>query len=82
MLIFLNETIRSGKFLVILKNGDITAVFEKGFKGSKENYQPVSILQIISKISEKIISKQINFMDPLLPKYQCGFRRGFNAQDC
>ena len=82
MLIFLNETIRSGKFPVILKNGDITAVFEKGFKGSKENYQPVSILQIISKIFEKIISKQINFTDPLLPKYQCGFRRGFNAQDC
>ena len=74
MLIFLNETIRSGKFPVILKNGDITAVFEKGFKGSKENYQPVSILQIISKIFEKIISKQIkNFMDPLLAKCQCGF---------
>ena len=83
MLIFLNETIRSGKFPVILKNGDITAVSEKVFKGSKKNYQPVSILQIISKIFEKIISKQIkNFMDPLLPKYQCGFRRGFNAQDC
>ena len=73
MLIFLNETIRSGKFPVILKNGDITAVFEKGFKGSKENYQPVSILQIISKIFEKIISKQINFMDPLLPNTNVGF---------
>ena len=64
---FLSETIRSGKFPTILKNGDITAVFKKGFKGSKENYQPESILPIISKIFEKIISKQItNFMDPLL----------------
>ena len=65
------------------KNGDITAVFKKGFKGGKENYRPVSILPIISKIFEKIISKQIaNFMDPLLLKYQCGFRRGFSAQNC
>ena len=80
---FLNETTKSGKFPAILKNGDITVVFKKGFKGSKENYRPVSILPIISKIFEKIISKQItNFMDPLLSKYQCGFRRGFSAQDC
>ena len=44
---FLNETIRSGKYPAILKNGDITAVFKKGFKASKENYRPVSILPII-----------------------------------
>ena len=71
---FLNETTRSDKFPAILKNGDITAVFKKGFKWSKENYRPVTILPIISKFFEKIISKQItNFMDPLLSKYQCGF---------
>ena len=56
---FLNETIRSGKFPAILKNGDIAAVFKKDFKGSKENYRPVSILPIISNIFEKIISKQL-----------------------
>ena len=78
---FLNETIRSGTFLSILKNRDITALFKKGFKGSKENYRSVSVLPIISKISEKIISKQITkFTDPLLSKYQYGFRRGFSAQ--
>ena len=76
-------SIRSGKFPLILKNADITAVFKKGFKGSKENYRPVSILPVISKIFEKLISKQItNFMEPLFSKYQCGFHRGFSAQDC
>ena len=80
---FFNETIRSGKFPLILKNADITEVFKKGFKGSKENYRPVSILPVISKIFEKFISRQItNFMEPLFSKYQCGFRRGFSAQDC
>ena len=79
---FLNETIRTGKFPAILKNGNITVVFKQGFKRSKENYRPLSILPIISKIFEKIISKQIiNFMDPLLSKYQFGFRRGFSAQN-
>ena len=30
-----------------------------------------------------MISKQItSFMDPLLSKYQCGFRRGFSVQNC
>ena len=60
---------KSSKFPAILKHVDITVVFKKGFKGSKENYRPVSILPIISKIFEKTISKQItNFMDPLLSK--------------
>ena len=39
---FLNKIIKSGKFPAILNNGNITAVFEKGFMRSKENYQPVS----------------------------------------
>ena len=72
---FFNETIRSGKFPSILKKANITPVFKKVFKGSKENYQPVSILPVISKIFEKIISKQItSFMNPLLSK--------FSAQNC
>ena len=80
---FLNETIRSGKFPEVLKNGDVTAVSKNCFKGSKQNYLPESMLPIISKIFEKIISKQItNFMNPLLSKYQHGFRRGFSAQNC
>ena len=41
------------------------------------------MLPNISKNLEKIISKQIIiFMDPLLSKYECGFLRGFSAQNC
>ena len=61
----------------------ISRLFSKKCKGSKENYRPVNILPIISKIFKKIISQQItNFMDPLLSKYQHGFQRGFTAQNC
>ena len=53
-----------------------TSVFKKGCRGSKENYRSVSILPVISKIFENLLCKQITiFMDPLLSKYQCGFRK-------
>ena len=80
---FFNESIKKSTFPSILKNANITPVFKKGYRGSKENYRPVSILQVISKIFEKLLCKQITiFIDPLLSKYQCGFRKGFSAQHC
>ena len=43
----------------------------------------MSILPVISKIFEKLLCKQITlFIDPLLSKFQCGFRKGYDAQDC
>ena len=70
-------------FPSILKNANITPLFKKGHRGSKENYRPVSILPVISKIFEKLLCKQITiFIDPLPSKYQCGFRKGFIAQHC
>ena len=42
----------------------------------------MSILPVISKIVEKILCKQVTiFVDPLLSKFQCGFRKGYGAQD-
>ena len=38
---------------------------------------------MISKIFEKLLCKQITiFIDPLLSKYQCGFRNSFSAKHC
>ena len=42
-----------------LKNANITPVFKKAFRGSKENYRLVSILPLVSKIFEKSLSKPI-----------------------
>ena len=67
-------------FPSILKNANITPVFKKG---DKDFYRPVSILPIISKIFEKLLCKQIMiFIDPLLSKFQCCFRKDYGAQDC
>ena len=57
--------------------------FKKGFRGSKDNYRPGSILPIISKILEKLQSKQIIiYTNKFLSKYQCRFRKGYNDQHC
>ena len=55
---------------------------KKGYRGSKENYQPVSILPVISKIWKLLCNRITPFMDQFLSKYQCVFRKGFNAQHC
>ena len=80
---FFNQSIENFEFLSILKNANITPVFKKGYRGSKENYHPASTLPVISKIFEKLLCKQITiFLDRLLSKYQCGFRKGYSARHC
>ena len=66
-----------------MKLADVTPVYLKKSKNSKDNYRPVSILFNIFKIYERCIYDQIQlFFDSFLSKYQCGFRRGYNAQHC
>ena len=49
----------------------------------KSNYQPVSVLPNLSKISETFLYYQISsFFKNIFPKYQTGFRKGFNPQSC
>ena len=65
--------------LCILKS----PVYKKKSKNSEDNFRPLAILSNISKIYERCISDQIQlFFDSLLFKYQCGVRRGYNAQKC
>ena len=44
-----------GKFLQGWKNANVVLVFQKGDKQCINNYRPVSLLPICSKISERII---------------------------
>ena len=68
---FFNESIKKSTFPSSLKNANVTPVFKKRYRDSKENYRPVSILPVISKIFEKLLCKQITiFIDPLLSKHQ------------
>ena len=66
-----------------MKNAIITSVYKKGTKTSKDNYRPVSILSNIFKIYERLMFEQIQeYFEPILSKFQCGFRKGICAQHC
>ena len=57
--------------------------FQKGARTSKNNYRPVSILPVFTKIFERLLSRQLlEFFDNILPKFQCGFRKGYGTQHC
>ena len=78
-----DNSIYQSKFPSILKLANITPVFKKGDRNSKENYRPVSILPNISKIFEQSMFRQISSsMDSYLSKQQCRFRQGYSTQYC
>ena len=66
-----------------MKLANVTPVFKKGARTSKNNYRPVSILPILSKLFERLINKQLSeFFERILSKFQCGFRKVYGAQHC
>ena len=78
-----NNCVSSSIFPNFLKNAIITPVHKKGAKSSKDNYRPVSTLSNLSKIYKRLLFKQISeYFEPILSKFQYGFRKGYSAQHC
>ena len=76
-----NRSIDRGIYPSGLKYSDITPVFKSGERSNKSNYRPVSILPSLSKLCERIIFAQMyEYMNTILSKYQCGFRKGISTQ--
>ena len=62
-----NEAADSSKFADFFKSADTAAAFKQGSQNKKENYKPISILPLISRIFEKIICWQLsNHFDNIL----------------
>ena len=79
----MNASINKNEFPLFLKLADVIPVFKKGSKNAKHNYRPINILKNISKVYEKVMFKQIgDFMENFFAKFQCGFRKGYSAQQC
>ena len=51
----MNLLVKEKKYCLLL--GNITLVFKKGARTSKNNYRPVSILPIFPKLIEKLLQK-------------------------
>ena len=83
ILIDFNSSTKTGIFPQNQKLADVSPIFKTDDKHLKGNYRPVSILPALSKISERLMSYQINdYMNDKLSKYLCGFRKGMSAQNC
>ena len=66
-----------------MKYADAAPIHKKDEKTGKENYRPISISFNPSKVYERLMYNQIYpYFDTLISKFQCGFRKGFNAQPC
>ena len=82
---YFNKSLENSKFPNCLKLANITPVFKKGARTSKNSYRPVSIIPVFSKIFERLLSSQfLEFFDNILSKFQCGlrFRKGYGNPHC
>ena len=75
------EVVLGKKFASQLKLADITPLHKKLETINKENYRPVSLLPVVSKLFERIMQTQITaYIEKFLSPYLCGYRKGFNTQ--
>jgi hypothetical protein len=78
-----NLSLEQGVFPVAFKCARVVPIFKTGDQLSCNNYRPIALVKIFSKILEKIIQIiLINHLEinKLLYKYQCGFRQGKSTE--
>ena len=78
------SSLENSKFPDCLKLVNITPVYKKGARKSKNNYRTVSILPVFYIfIFEMSLSRQLSeIFDNILSKFECGFRKGYGTQHC
>lgn len=80
----MNLSLSSGTFPDIWKIAAVSPIFKSGSKKQPENYRPIALLNIISKILEKIVSTRfVSFLEKnqILSPRQFGFRSGRSTED-
>ena len=78
-----NLSLRTGIFPNVLKLAKITPIYKKGDSDVFNNYRPISVLPVLSKIFEKVVHKQlVNYLEKLdiLYDYQFGFRNKYSTE--
>ena len=78
-----NESKKDHIFPESLKLADVIPIHKKDERTNKENYRPVSLLPITSKLFERDMYKQIHrYIDKYLSPYLFGFRKGHSTEQC
>ena len=77
----INETIKVSEFPDECKKAIVSPLHKKNSTLDKENYRPVSILPILSKLYERAINAQLmNFFETKFHTYLSAFRPGYGCQ--
>ena len=74
----INASLTSGFIPDDWKCAKVTPLFKKGKKNEMDNYRPISVLPVASKLLERAVHSQLyTFLNEhhLLNPYQCGFRK-------
>ena len=77
-----NLSLRTGEFPSDWKLARVTPLFKAGAKDDVNNYRPVSILSVVSKLLEGIVHDQLYqslVASDVLTEWQSGFRPGFST---
>jgi retron-type reverse transcriptase len=78
-----NKSVLLGKFTDDMKVAIISPIYKTGSKTETTNYRPVSVLSVVAKIFEKIISQQLsNYLETngVIVNQQFGFRKKHSTQ--
>ena len=80
-----NLSVKYSIFPSDCKIAKLKPLFKKGSKTDPQNYRPISLLPLVSKIIEKVIHDQTQrFLDnnDIIYRYQWGFRTFFSTDWC
>lgn len=80
----INKSFRMGTFPDILKRAVVVPVYKKGDSTNVENYRPISLLSVFSKVVEKCMASRLKgFLQEfsILTGDQYGFREGSSTVD-
>ena len=78
----MNLCLQSGTFPNLLKQAVVKPIFKAGDKHYFNNYRPISLLPVISKLLEKLIYYRLHKhldMHDILNERQFGFRKGMST---
>ena len=78
---FINKIFSNNEFPGKLNLADLSPIFKSCESIQKGNFRPISVLPALSKVFERIMSKQIQpFTNKFLSSLLCAFRNGHNSQ--
>ena len=78
----INKSMKEGKIPLSYKESMIIPIYKKGNKEKPENYRPITIIPICSKVMEKVIFIRLleyKNKNEIISKNQFGFRKNHNT---